>query len=688
MAAIALVTLAAHSSARAETPGVTADPRAAPTTPARAAYGNWGVDLASRDTSVRPGDDFYRYANGHWLATQEIPADRARWSTFDQLARLQEERLRELVGALPAAAPAGSIERKIGDTYRAYLDVEAIERAGLEPARAVLDAIAAARSHADIARLMGRPDIGSESPIGIGVSLDQKNPNRYIAVVGAGGLALPDRDYYLKEDAASEGIRLKYRAHIERILTLAGERQAARQAQAVLALETRIAARHWPAAKSRQRELTYNPRTRQELQMLAPRYPWNEMLTAAGLNSQREFIVFELDAVAALGEDFRQVPVSTWRSYLQLHYLDGVADVLPQAFDAEAFDFYSRTLNGQSQQQARWRRAVQAVGGSGAALDQAVGQLYVERHFTPLAKARMLELVENLRKAYAERIRNVPWMTQATRERALEKLATFHPKIGYPDKPRDYSALEVRAGDAFGNMARARSFEYRRRLEFLSKPADRDEWSVAPQVADAFYNATFNEIIFPAGILQPPFFDLNADPAVNYGAIGSVIGHEMGHGFDDQGAKSDAQGVLRTWWQPEDETAFSKLGQSLASQYDRYEALPGLHLNGHLTLGENMGDLAGVTVAYHAYRLSLQGRPAPVLDGLSGEQRFFLSFAQSWHGLIRDERLRKLVLSDPHSPPLFRVNGVVRNLDAWYAAFDVQPGDTLYLPPEERVRIW
>ncbi len=650
-----------------------------------AAIGAWGYDLTSRDTQVRPGDDFYQYAIGGWLDRNTIPPDRSTWGAFVELASQAEVQVRAIIEALPTPQPANSPQQKVVDYYRSYLDVEAIERRGLEPAMPILQAIASAKTHAQIVEIMGRPDVPVKTPIGFAISLDQKNPDRYVVTVTQSGLALPDREYYLKDDAAFAEVRSKYLAHVERMLALADQKEPAKQAQAILALETEIARLHWPRAKRRERDLTYNVRTLGQLSARSGAFPWKAFLEPAGLADRPDFVVREVDAVEALAQQFASVPIETWRSYLTYHYLASVADVLPQAFDREHFELYERTLNGQPQLKERWKRAVDAAG---AALGEAVGQLYVEKHFPPASKQKMTDLVENLRRAYGQRIRDLPWMSQATKTVALEKLATFRPKIGYPDKWRDYSALEIRAGDAFGNASRAVVFEWERRLKRIDQRTDRDEWGMTPQRVNAYYNSTFNEIVFPAAILQPPFFDPNADDAVNYGAIGGVIGHEMGHGFDDQGSKSDAQGILRTWWQPEDETAFKGLVARLATQYGQYEALPGLNLNGRLTLGENIGDLGGLSVALEAYRLSLDGRNAPVLDGITGEQRFFLAWAQAFRNLMREERLRNQVVSDPHSPPKFRVNGVVRNMDAWYDAFGVAPGDELYLAPEERVRIW
>jgi predicted metalloendopeptidase len=650
-----------------------------------AQIGAWGLDLATRDTTVKPGDDFFRYANGHWLDTHEIPADRARWGSFDALDEGAQRNVHELLEALPGDAPSGSPAKKVGDFYRAYMDSAAINRAGLSPAQPALEAIRAARTHRDVATLMGRPDLQLKSPLQLSILADEKNPNRYIVSISQSGLGLPDRDYYLKNDAVYAELRAKYRAHIERMLILAADADAASQAQSIVALEIRIAQLHWPVAKRRERDLTYNLRTLPELMELAPGFGWQDLLGAAGVVGASDYVVRELDAVAALAALVGEVPVDTWKSYLRYHYLVGVADVLPKRFDAERFDFYGRTLNGQKEERERWKLDVSAVNG---ALGEVAGQLYVARNFPPEVRAQVLALVENLRAAYAQRIRELPWMSAATKKLALQKLATFRAKIGYPIKWRDYSNLEIRRDDAFGNDERAALFEWNRQVARINLPTDRDEWSMTPQTINAYYNPTFNEVVFPAAVLQPPFFDPAADAAVNYGGIGGVIGHEMGHGFDDQGAKSDAAGVLRTWWKPKDELAFKKLVDRLAVQYDTFEALPGLQVNGRLTLGENIGDLGGLSVAYAAYHLSLQGRDAPVINGLTGDQRFFLSWAQVWQALYRDAQLRKQVLSDPHSPPQFRVNGVVRNIDAWYVAFDVQPTERLYLAPEERVHIW
>jgi putative endopeptidase len=650
-----------------------------------AQIGAFGLDLSGGDPSVKPGDDFERYANGRWDDAAQIPADRASWGSFAILRERSLQQLREILEALPDDAAAGSNRRKLRDFYRAYLDSEAIEKLGLAPAQPVLDEIAAARSGEDIARLMGRAQLQLSAPVEFRMSPDDKDPERYMVTVRQSGLGMPDRDYYLKDEPVYKDLRAKYAAHIERLLQLAGDADAAQEAQSIMELETQIATAHWPRAKRRERDLTYNPHTREDLPVFAPGLPWPALLAGAGLEAQPRFVVRESDAVQALSALFAKVPLQRWQVYLRYHYLAGNADVLPKAFDDEVFDFYGRVLHGRQEQQARWKRAVDAVD---TGLGEAAGELYVQRYFPASSKRQMLALVENLRASYRERIARLPWMTAATRKVALEKLAAFHPKIGYPDKWRDYAALEVRSGDAFGNVARAAAFDWQRQLKRLGGPTDRGEWGMTPQTINAYYNSTFNEVVFPAAILQPPFFDPHADAAVNYGGIGGVIGHEMGHGFDDQGSKSDARGVLHTWWQPQDTTAFHQRVDALAAQYDSYTVLPGLNINGRLTLGENIGDLGGVGVANAAYHRSLHGAKPPVLAGLSGDQRFFLSWAQVWRTKQRDEDLRSQVTSNPHSPAKYRVNGVVRNVDAWYRAFNVQPGEKLYLPPAERVHIW
>jgi putative endopeptidase len=646
----------------------------------------FGVDLNAMGTSVKPGDDFYRYVSGHWLATEKIPADHTSWDTFAQLAEKSQVEVQNLIEtAAKTHSRVGSIDQKIGDYYATFLDAATIDKRGLRPAKPALDAIANLKSHAEVAALIAKPGMPLDGPISWSVTLDQKNPDRYIVGVGQSGLSLPDREYYLKTDPEFVQIRAQFKDHVAKMLGLAGHKDAERGAAEILNLETEIAMRSWELEKRRDRDATYNLRTLKALESQVPNYPWAAAFKASGLGGIHEVVVEEDSAMTPLATLFKATPVSTWRTYLTYQFLTNEASVLPKAFDGENFDFYGRILNGQPQQRARWKRAVSATNG---ALGEAIGQLYVAKYFPPEAKATAEELVANLRKAYAKHLSSVPWMTAETKKVALDKLAAFRPKIGYPNKWRDYSTLEVKPGDAFGNLERSQIFEWRREVGRLNKPTDRDEWGMTPQTVNAYYNSTFNEVVFPAAILQPPFFDPKADPAVNYGAIGGVIGHEMGHGFDDQGAKSDAKGILRSWWKPEDVEVFKKRTEALAAQYDTFEPIKGLHINGHLTLGENLGDLGGMTIAHDAYQLSLGGTIPPVLNGFTGDQRFFLGWAQAFRSLDREEALRNQILTDVHSPSEFRVNGVVRNVDAWYTAFDVKPADKLYLSPGQRVRIW
>ncbi len=660
----------------------------ADTPPARppAAIGAFGIDLAARDLSMKPGNDFFRHANGTWLANTPIPADRTRWGTFDMLREKSDRDARTIIEEVALAGGAtGSIQQKIADYYNSFLNQDAIDAAGLAPIQPEIDQINALRTHEQTIRLIASPGISVNSPIAVFVGLDDRNPERYVTNISHAGLGLGEREFYRRGDGQFPQIRAAYVAHIERMLTMAGQSGAAAKARAVMALETAIAERHWPIEQRRDRDRTYNLKNRAQIRALAPRFPWDAGFEAAGMADIEEVVIAELSAMRPLANLFMATPVATWRSYLIFHLMTANAAVLPRNIDDANFDFFGKTLNGQPQQRERWKRAVQAVNGS---LGEAIGQIYVQRHFSPDAKAQMRDLVENLRRAYGERIDQLPWMSAETKVKAREKLATFRPKIGYPDKWRDYSGLEARAGDAYGNNKRQQVFDWNFDLARLARPTDKDEWFMTPQTVNAYYNPTFNEIVFPAAILQAPFFDPNADPAVNYGAIGGVIGHEMGHGFDDQGAKSDAHGVLRDWWNASDVAAFTQVTDKLVAQYDRFTPLEGISVNGRLTLGENIGDNGGLQVARHAYALSLGGQAPATIDGITGDQRFFLGWAQAWRSLIRDEALRNQVLTDPHSPALYRCNGTVRNMDAWYEAFGVVEADALYLAPAERVTIW
>ncbi|MFM9865541.1 MAG: M13 family metallopeptidase [Micropepsaceae bacterium] len=663
---------------------------------ARAAAGNagigtWGVDLTAMDKSIAPGDDFFRHVGGTWMKNTQIPADRSRWGSFNILAAKSEDDVKAALDDARAKSPrAGSVERMALDYYEGFNDIAAIDAKGLAPAKADLDRIAAVQTHEELVALLSGPQFRANAPVGMGVNLDAKRPDTYVIGVGQSGLGMPDRDYYLKDDAKFADTRAKYRAYVEQMLTLASYADAGPSADAIVAVEKQIAEIHWPREKSRNRDLTYNPKTRAELLAFAPEFPWAAALDAFGAPSHDFFILTQIDAIQALAKLFRATPVAAWRAYVTFHYLNGLADVLPKAFDDAAFAFNGKVVTGQPMQRERWKRAVTQMSGTpfNAPMGEAVGQLYVKKNFTPAAKAAMAKLVENLRAAYKIRIGKLTWMSEETKRAALTKLDKINVKIGYPDTWRDYATLDIKRDDAFGNRLRERAFNRARDVARLAKPANRKEWGMAPQTVNAYYSSVWNEIVFPAAILQPPFFDLNADPAVNYGGIGAVIGHEMGHGFDDQGSKSDGDGILRKWWNADDERRFKELGDKLAEQYSKFEALPGLFVNGRLTLGENIGDLGGLNVALEAYKISLGGKEPPVVDGYTGIQRFFLGFAQIWRQLQREEALRNQVVSDSHSPGEFRANGTVRNMDEWYAAFAVPESAKLYLPPEQRIRIW
>ncbi|MCW6530380.1 M13 family metallopeptidase [Sphingomonas sp. MMSM20] len=646
----------------------------------------WGFDLGGMDRSAKPGDDFDRYASGAWKQAMPIPPDRSAWGPFAMLRAKAESDVKAIVDDIAGRPqPAGSIERKIADAYNAYLDTKAIEAAGLAPARADLALIAAARSHEDVARLMGHPELGLGGPLSLTPWPDAANPDRYAINIVQSGLSLPDRDFYLKTDPRSAEVRARFRSYVARMLALGHYPDPKAAADNMLALETAIARAHWTREKRAERDLTYHPKSRAELKAFAPDYPWDATLAALGIAPHDLYVLKEDSAIRELATLFRRTPVATWRAYMTFHYLNGMADVLPAAFDDLSFDFNGRVLSGLPQKRERWKRATVALN---AALGEAVGQRYVQRHFTPDAKVQITALVENLRTAFRARIERLDWMSAGTKQAALTKLAAIRVKVGYPESWRDYATLEVRAGDPLGNRKRALLWDWKRRIARLAQPADRDEWGMTPQNVNAYSNSFFNEIVFPAAILQPPYFDPAADLAVNYGGIGGVIGHEMSHAFDDQGAKTDAKGAQRDWWDKADIVRFKALTSRLAEQYSRYEPIPGVQLNGRTTLSENIGDLGGLNVALEAYHLALKGKPAPILDGTTGDQRVFLSWAQTYRENIRDEALRAALASDPHSPSTFRVNGVVRNIDAWYDAFGVKPGDRLYLDPVDRVRIW
>ncbi|MEP6834890.1 MAG: M13 family metallopeptidase [Gemmatimonas sp.] len=646
----------------------------------------WGFDLTGMDTTVKPGEDFAAFTGGAWMRNTTIPPDRSSWGPFSMLRASADADVKAIVeNVVREPHAAGSLEQKITDFYQSYLDTASIEAAGLTPIQADLSSISAARTHADIARLMATPDLAIGGPLSITEWPDAANPDRYAINIVQSGLTLPDRDYYLQTDTRFVDVRSRYRTYIEAMLTLSHYAEPARAADSVLALETAMARLHWTREKRADRDLTYHPKSQAELKTFAPDYPWDSTLGALEIPDHNFFVLKEDEAIRDLTHLFAVTSVETWRAYMTFRYLNSTADLLPLAFDSLSFDFNGRTLLGQQVKRERAKRATTVLN---ASLGEAVGQLYVQRHFTTAAKTNITAIVEELRAAFKMRIDALTWMSRETKAEALKKLAGLRVKVGYPDAWRDYAKLDVRAGDPIGNRKRALVWNWRRQISRLNAPTDRNEWGMTPQTVNAYNNSFFNEIVFPAAILQSPYFDPDADPAVNYGGIGAVIGHEMGHAFDDQGSKTDERGAQRDWWSVPDATRFKTLTSRVTEQYSRYEALPGEFVNGRTTLSENLGDAGGLSIALAAYHLSLHGKRAPVRNGFTGDQRFFLSYAQTFRENIREGQLRANLTSDPHSPSKFRVNGVVRNMDEWYVAFGVRLGDALYLAPKDRVRIW
>ncbi|WP_165249960.1 M13 family metallopeptidase [Paludisphaera soli] len=647
-----------------------------------------GVDPSGFDKSVRPQDDFFRYVNGGWMQKTEIPADKSRWGTFDQLIDESDAAIRAIIEeAGKSDAPEGSEARKVGDLYKSFLDEARVDELGLKPLADDLARVDALADKKALVALLGslQRQGAAGGLFGAGVGVDAKKSDQYVVYMGQGGISLPDESYY-REEKYKE-IRDQFVAHVEKMLTLAGIEDAKAKAARVLELETAVAKHHWDRVKRRDRTLTYNKKTLAEVEKLAPAIDWKTWLENLGAPKIDEVVVAQPDFFEAASKLVDEVPLDDWKTWVRWRLIHDAAEYLSKPFVDEDFAFFGRTLSGTPELRPRWKRGVALVSG---AMGEAVGKLYVERHFPPDAKTRMKVLVDNLTAAYRANISDLDWMSPETRAKALDKLAKFTPKIGYPDKWRDYSKLEIKADDLLGNVRRADAFENDREFAKLGGPIDRDEWGMTPHTVNAYYNSTLNEIVFPAAILQPPFFDLQADDAVNYGAIGAVIGHEIGHGFDDQGSKSDGDGNLVNWWTDADRKEFEARAKKLIEQYDGFEPLqlPGQKVNGALTIGENIGDLGGLTIAYKAYKRSLGGKEAPVIDGLTGDQRFFLGWAQAWRGKIRDAELSRRLAVDPHSPSEFRCNGVLRNLPEFYEAFGVKEGDKLWLPEVERVRIW
>jgi len=654
------------------------------TPPATPAFGTFGVDTTQMDTAVKPGDDFFRYANGKWLATATIPADKARYGMFDMLRDKAEADVRALVDELGRTPqPAGTLRQKVADLYASWMDEARIEARGIEPLRADLAAIDAAATKTDLIRLMGR--IEFSAPFGMGISADPADPTKYVVVISQSGLGMPVRDYYLNPGEKFDGYRAAYKTYVTRIFELLGDKTPADSAATVIALETKLAQVHWAPERRRDVKATNNPMDRAGLAAAVPAVDWQAALEPAGLGAVSHVVVREVSAIKDGTALLDTEPVAAWKKYLAFHVADEASDNLPKAFDDASFAFHSKALRGVEVQRERWKRGVSLLDG---VIGKGLGELYVAKYFPPGHKAAMDALVANLRAAMGERLKTLAWMDEATRAEAQKKLAAFDPRVGYPSKWLDYGAFAVDKASLFENVRRGRMFDWQRRVARLGGTVDRTEWGMNPQTVNASYNPTMNQLTFPAAILQPPFFDPAADPAVNYGAIGAVIGHEMGHGFDDQGRQFDEAGRMRNWWSESTNTKFLAQTEKLAAQYNAFCPLPETCVNGKLTMGENIGDLGGLEMAYTAYKLSLGGKEAPVLNGLTGDQRFFLSHAQIWRSIQRDDALRNLILTDPHAPSAARGSIPERNMDAWYAAFGVKPGDKAYLAPEQRVRIW
>ena len=659
-------------------------------------YPPFGLDLTAPDKTVKPGDDFFQYANGAYLARTVIPVDRPSASRRLEMTDRMEAQLHSLMEAAAADRAATGERAQVGAFYAAFMDEAQAERLGAAPLKPELDAIRAAPDRSALSALMGEAQSGLYPAVfGLGIDTDLKHPDRYALYTGQGGLGLPDRDYYLKPELAKT--RDAYRDYAATLLGLAGWPEPARAADAILAFETRIAEASWTKVQQRDLNAIYNPMTPAELAAFAPGVDWPRLLAAAGVAGKPQIIVAEKSAFPKLAAIWAETPLDTLKAWMAFHAADAAAPYLSKAFVDAHFQLHGKTLTGQAQIRPRWKRAIVAVGGGDCGADPqscfgtiawAAGDLYAARYFPPATKAKVTALVANLKAAFHDRIEKLDWMGPATKAEALKKLDTYTIKVGYPDKPqRDYSGLSIRRDDLLGNVRRAAAMDWAFRVRRSAGPVDRGEWSMTPQTNDA-YNGSLRDIVFPAGILQAPIFDAAADPAINYGAIGGVIGHEMTHGFDDQGRTIDASGALRDWWTPQDAAAFKARADKLGAQYATYEPVPGFHINPGLTMGENIADLGGLSIALEAYHRSLKGKPAPVIGGLTGDQRVFLGWAQAWAGKMQPDAIRQLTIGDPHSYRKFRVNGVVRNVDAWYPAFGVKPGEKLYLAPADRVRIW
>ncbi|WP_322402064.1 M13 family metallopeptidase [Massilia luteola] len=648
-----------------------------------------GVATEYIDPAVRPQDDFYDYLNGKWMKTVEIPADKSSWGSF---AKLRDDTLPQLRGIIEKSAagnPAkGTDAQRIGDYYASFMDEAKLEQLGITPLNGELAKIAALKDKSELPALLAHlGKIGVNVPYDFGIHQDNKDSTKYVADISQSGLGMPDRDYYLKpDDAKLADAKAKYLTHVEKVLAMAGDKNAAASAKAIVDFETELAKAQWTKVELRDPIKAYNKVALADMAKVAPDYDWNSYLQATGIAGKTTYVIVSQPTyLKGFAEISNKTPLDTWKAYLTMHLVDGYANYLNKAFVDERFDFYGKTLSGVKEMEPRWKRGVGAIERSQG---ESLGKLYVAEYFPPARKARMEALVKNLLAAYKQSIDKLDWMSPATKKEAQAKLAKFMPKIGYPNKWKDYSALMVSRDDLVGNVMRSHDVEYNRELNKLGKPIDRDEWGMTPQTINAYYNPEMNEIVFPAAILQPPFFDANADDAVNYGGIGAVIGHEISHGFDDQGAQYDGDGNLRDWWTESDHKNFKAKTQMLVNQYNQFEPIKGYHVNGELTLGENIADNSGLAIAYKAYKISLKGKKAPVIDGLSGEQRLYMGWAQVWRTKMREQQQIVQVKVDPHSPGQFRANGTLRNQPGFYDAFKVKQGDKMYLAPQDRVIIW
>jgi putative endopeptidase len=649
-----------------------------------------GIDVQYIDPSVRAQDDFFNHLNGKWIKATQIPADKASWGTFAQLRDDTQPQLLALIEAAQkdSKRKAGSETQKIGDLYASFMDEDRLEQLGYKPLTAELQRIRTLSDKKGIPALISHlRKIGVSAPYSVYVGQDARASTRYAAYISQSGLGMPDRDYYLKKDDAKlADVRAKYERHIERTLAMAGEKNAAAAAKAILALETALAQVQWTKVDNRDPVKRYNKVAIDKLDEITPGYDWSSALAAAGVANKIDYVIVSQPSyMTGFNKVLASTDLATWKSYFEWQLLRSYSEYMSKEFVDADFAFYGTAITGVTENRPRWKIGVGTVE---SALGEALGKLYVAQHFPAERKARMEVLVRNLREAYKQSIDTLDWMGPETKKEAQLKLSKFGLKIGYPDKWRDYSKLTIKRGDLVGNVMRARQFSYNRNVNKLGKPIDRQEWGMTPQTVNAYYSSTMNEIVFPASILQPPFFDMRADDAANYGAIGAVIGHEISHGFDDKGSQSDGDGNLRDWWTKEDRAKFQVKADMLTKQYDGYSPLPGYNVNGALTLGENIGDNSGIAIAYKAYKLSLNGQPAPVIDGLTGDQRFFMGFGQVWRVKMRESQQIVQVKTDPHSPGQFRANGTMMNQPGFYEAFGVKEGDKMYLAPKDRVTIW